>query len=203
MITTPSFSKERVRIRGYVTAEVSRLQKGYLTGSSRSRADISHLRRSIGKPLGSDPTILPLVVDAAAVESTLDVPTYAENAILGALSLYALHQQSQTRGMHVEGIRFGSALSHIRIDGGNERQGVVRRFDGVMTASTLPETLRKARGLVQLLKQAEQPLDYGLFAEDLYRLQSPYSAAGVRLRWGRDFYRTQSTHDSHNEGDKQ
>lgn len=201
-MTTTHVAGERARIRRYVTSQVIRLQTGYMAGSSRSRADVSHLRRSIGKPLGADPAILPLVMDPTDDVSMLDVPTRAEGAILGALALYALHQQSETRPMHAEGVRFGTALSRIRSDGGNERQGVVRRFAGVMTANSLPEVLTKARGLIQLLKQADQPLDYGLFADDLYRLQSPYSADGVRLRWGRDFYQTTLTHDSGNEGDK-
>lgn len=200
---TSSTKSERDRVHNHVLSQVTRLQAGYLAGTSRSRADVSHLRRAIGKPLGSDPAILPLVIDPSSRDSQLDQPTRGENAVLGALSLYALHQQSQTGPMHRVGVRFGQALSRIRMDGGNERQGVIRRFDALMTATSFSEVMSKARGLVQLLKQSDEGFDYALFSEDLYRIQSPYSADAVRLRWGRDIYRVPSDDNPNHEGDAQ
>ena len=46
------------------------------------------------------------------------------------------------------------------------------------------------RGLIQLLRSKEIPLDYVDLAGDLYEFQMPGGAARVRLRWGQDFYRT-------------
>ena len=46
-----------------------------------------------------------------------------------------------------------------------------------------------ARQLVQQLRAASIPLDYGLLAQQLYDLQNPYRADAVRLSWGRAFAR--------------
>ena len=44
------------------------------------------------------------------------------------------------------------------------------------------------RGLIQLLRAEEIPLDYVHLAENLYDFQNPDSRPGVRLEWGQDFY---------------
>ena len=51
------------------------------------------------------------------------------------------------------------------------------------------ELLHHARGLVQLLRVERQGFDYGIFADDLVRIQIPERRDDVRLRWGRAFYR--------------
>ncbi len=48
-----------------------------------------------------------------------------------------------------------------------------------------------ARGLVTQFRAAPIPLDYGQFAVDLLDWQDPTRRTGVRLRWGRDYYRAE------------
>lgn len=45
------------------------------------------------------------------------------------------------------------------------------------------------RGMVQLLRSQDIPLDYPALAEDLFWFQIPSQRAKVCLRWGQDFYR--------------
>ncbi len=178
--------------RAFVTAEVARIQAGYLRypQSSRSRADLARLRRGVGRDAGTVPEILSLTTNPDDARSIgHEGPTADEQAIHIALTLYAVHQQSQDRRMHEPGRRFGAALGAIRYVGGEESPGVVRRFQALGTATDLRELVAHARGLVTLLRSARQGFDYGLFARDLALLQDPAHADAVRLSWGRDFYR--------------
>ena len=179
----------------FVDGQVSRLQAGYLRRppSSRARADLARLRRVVGHEPGADIEILDLTTDPDAPRPTQDEPTVDERAIHVALTLYAVHQQSQERRMHVPGQSFGSALGRLRYVEGEENPGVVRRFQALGTATDFAEVAIHARALVTLLRGAGQGFDYGLLARDLVALQDPRRAQGVRLAWGRDFFRTRAT----------
>lgn len=179
--------------RAFVESTVVRLQSGYLRDhpTSESRASLAKLRRGLGHEFGTIPEALPLTVDPAGWNHALpDEPTADERAIHAALTLYALHQQSQSKRMHVPGVRFGQALGRVRYRDGAENPGVVRRFQALGTATSLTEVVVHARALITLLRGAGEGFDYGRFAADLVRLQDPVRAGSVRLDWGRDFYRT-------------
>ncbi len=179
----------------FVTAQITPIQAGYLRypQSSRSRAALAQLRRGVGRDPGTVPEMLSLTVNPDDRWARGDQPTADECAIHLALTLYAVHQQSQNRRMHVPGQSFGSALGRIRFTGGEENPGVLRRFQALGTAHDLREVAAHARALITLLRGAGQGFDYGRFARDLVRLQDPTRADGVRLAWGRDFYRVRAT----------
>ena len=44
------------------------------------------------------------------------------------------------------------------------------------------------RGMIQMLRAKDIPLDYPRLASDLYELQFLDRAPAVRLNWGRDFW---------------
>lgn len=176
--------------REFVTWQVAKLQREYLppVQSSWARASLAELRRSLTQPLGASPGVLALVVNPSA--PTTDGPETAdERAIVTALGLYAVHQQSQSAPMHVRGLGFGDAVGRIRLREGDEVRGVTRRFQALGTAQTWEELGHHARGLVQLLRDRGQGFDYGRFADDLVQFQHPARTDQVRLRWGRAFYR--------------
>jgi CRISPR system Cascade subunit CasB len=177
--------------RAFVDEKVTHIQNGYVRypQSAESRAALAKLRRGVGREPGTVAEVLPLTVNPDA-RSDQDGPTADERAIHAALTLYAVHQQSQDRRMHVPGTPFGAALGRIRFRDGEENPGVVRRFQALGTAGGFTESMAHARALITLLRGVGVGFDYGRFATDLVQLQDPARAAGVRLRWGRDFYRT-------------
>jgi CRISPR system Cascade subunit CasB len=61
------------------------------------------------------------------------------------------------------------------------------RFAALGTASDFHEISHYARQLITQLRAVSLPLDYGTLAKQLYCLQVPSLADGVRLAWGRDF----------------
>lgn len=174
----------------WVARQARRLQKQYLPPDQTpwSRAALAELRRSLGRPLGSSPTVLALVVNPSTTYRG-DDETHDERAIATALGLYATHQQSQSAPMHVPATSFGTAVGRIQFKGGDEVKGVTRRFHAFGTAQSWEELVHHARGLVQLLRDERQGFDYGRFAHDLAQFPHPHLQDAVRLRWGRDFYR--------------
>ena len=69
---------------------------------------------------------------------------------------------------------------------------VKRRFDAAATSNSMEEIAHHLRGLIQLLKSENIPLDYPKLTEDLYRFQFPEARDNVRLMWGREFYSMQA-----------
>lgn len=172
-----------------VDARVRKLQHGVLANQSASVAMLAHLRHAVGKPPGSVPAVWSVTLaDELAGPDAGDEPTAAETATHIALTLYAVHQQSASKPMHRRGYGLGRSVRELRHTD-SDTDPILRRFQAVGTAASLDELVHHTRGLVQLLRAAKIPLDYGLLADDLVHWQQDSAAARVRLQWGRDFYR--------------
>ena len=171
---------------------------------SSTRAALARLRRGIGKPPGSMPELWSITLDGLPepLKGISGGPTKGEWAVYTALTLFALHQQGKElkgRPMHREGEPLGASVRRlVRNDDDEER--VKRRFDAAATSDSPEEFSNHLRGVVQLLKAEDIPLDYSALAEDLYLFQIPEARDSVRLRWGRDFYRA-SNKDIENQTD--
>lgn len=172
----------------FVAHRVSRLQETFLAGSPAAQADLAKLRRAAGKRPGDIADVWELTLGGVPRYGHLvsDEPTPNEWACHIALTMYALHQRSRSARMHRPGVGLGAAVRGLRA---GDDSAVTRRFALVASASTLPEVAYHSRALVGSLRDADIGLDYGLLADQLVRLQMPDRGAGVRLAWGRDFYR--------------
>jgi CRISPR system Cascade subunit CasB len=173
----------------FVAGRVSSLQEGYLADTPSSVAALARLRRALTADPGANPEVW--------AETLKGMPhryigrdvhaTPHEHAAHAAFCLYALHQQGRGDRMHASGSGLGRVASRLARATGNEA-AVRRRFQALATATGLDETLNHARGLITQFRGENIPLDYGLLAVDLDRLQQPERADGVRLKWGRDYY---------------
>lgn len=157
------------------------------------RATLAELRRGVGKVPGSVPRLWSITFEGLPESLTRKggEPTYGEWAVHSALTLFALHQQGKDpilKCMSQDGASLGGALRKMSPTEEEERR-VKRRFDAAATADSLAECAHHLRGLVQLLKAEDLPLDYPEMAADLFRFQFPEGRDWVRLKWGRDFYR--------------
>ena len=170
---------------------------GWLLNSkneSATRAMLAKLRRGIGKPPGSMPDLWPFTLDGLpeSLGRKTGGPTKGEWAVHTALTLFALHQQGKDLGkscMHQEGATLGIS-THRLVERPEEEDRIKHRFDAVATSQAPEEFAHHLRGIIQLLRDKGIPLDYSVLTEDLYRFQFPEARDTVRLRWGRDFYRT-------------
>lgn len=195
---------ERGAVAHAVTSAIAHITRGGET--ARSRAALARLRQSIGRPIGSVPETWEFVIelpadltkyptsDPAAGQSGASA---AELAVNSALGLWALHQQSTSTPAHEHDARFGAAVRRLdqslrrQVNPDNPAQSPVqRRFTALVRSRTVAGVLVHARGLVSQMRDVRNggvSFDYGLFAEDLLRLQNPRTANRVRLDWGRAF----------------
>ncbi|HEY3685213.1 MAG TPA: type I-E CRISPR-associated protein Cse2/CasB [Streptosporangiaceae bacterium] len=195
-------------VRTTAGAYIARLQKGYLATPQRpvAVARLAQLRRGAGKLPVDVPglwglTGLDLFYDAAARDfPDQDLPSRtlerAETALFLAITLHALHQQSQhDAGMHRSGVGLGQAVRRL-MPPADIDEPLRRRFVRVGTAETLDTLAYRLREIVSLLRRGAKrptgrvpvPLDYALLAEQLYRYPDPDGARSVRAEWGRSFH---------------
>ncbi|MCD7100742.1 type I-E CRISPR-associated protein Cse2/CasB [Pseudoclavibacter sp. 13-3] len=187
----------------YIDRQVKKLAGGYLQDRSVSVSALARLRRNTGSEVGDDPSILEWTIadlpQRAPRGEAGNEPTVREEASHTALTLFAMHQQSvKDMSMHRLGVSFGQACGRLAAVQPEKIKGIQRRFDALQTATDWNETVRHARGLIQLLRGARIPLDYAALAQDLITLRDENRANGVRLRWGRDYLSAQrpSSHET-------
>ena len=195
-----SSQNPRYAVQTFVAGRIHGIQEDYLSPTRRSvgARKLAALRHAATKEPGSTPDTWGIEFESmpAQLAGRFDWPSVGEYAVHGALTLYAIHQQSQSAEMCVLGWEhnLGAAIRQM-IDGDPTRYESLqsgelpRRFAALVTAESFSEVMHYARQLVQQLRTASIPLDYGLLAQQLYDLQNPYRADTVRLSWGRAFAR--------------
>ncbi len=165
---------------------------------ARLRADpaaLAALRRGLGREPADSPEAWPWTLPLVGHDDRLGGGH--EAAVHHTLTLYALHQQSQTRSMHApEGGTLGRACGRLAAVHAS-REAVARRFLAAATADTTREVVVHLRGLITLLRQREIPLNYEQLHRDLRRWPWPDARSAVRHRWGRDFYQPRPTDPEH------
>lgn len=176
---------------------------------SQRRAELAKLRRGIGHRPGELPELWGAFLQDMP-EAFLEgkESSHAEWAVYLALTLYALHQQSnETVCMSQSGNTLGRAVRKLAEQQARAAgldwtaSSVLRRFNALATAEEITEISHHLRGIVQLLRNGDIPLDYPQLAADLYGLQCndprcPQVPANVRLQWGQDLYRNEQPESS-------
>jgi CRISPR system Cascade subunit CasB len=169
--------------------------------AGRAGADLAALRRGIGRSPGSVPAMWPFYTQINP-DGRATARYAAEHA---ALTLFAVHQQSQAACMHRNGVGLGTAVLRLRQHDQPRAAGpasatgpaapdwskehpVDRRFNSAATASDLIELVLHLRGLVTQLRDIAQPLDYTMLFDDLRVWDAPEGAARTRRRWGMQYF---------------
>lgn len=164
------------------------------------RAALANLRRGAGRTPGELPELWGSFLQEMSPEffSHNGDATAAEWAVYLALTLFALHQQSQDKSMCADGSGIGQVVRQLSNKQKEDPQesGAFKRFSALITSDSIEEVSHHLRGLIQLLRREGLPLDYPQLAFDLFELQFPDSAPRVKLRWGQDyFYQPNETQD--------
>ncbi|GAA1660122.1 hypothetical protein GCM10009830_01440 [Glycomyces endophyticus] len=182
----------------HVSGVVGRLQAGYLEKRPNSISSLARLRNSVnfapGAAKSAEAIWLPSELLGAEYVRP-DEPSHTETALHTAVTLFAVHQQSQAERMHRSGVTFAAAVQRLALGSSNE-DTVHRRFAAIGSAVDYSELVYHARGLVTQLRGEKIGFDYGLFADDLCTFQSRTSPASglsgaeyVRALWGREYWR--------------
>ena len=180
-------------VKACVTRQLRRLQ---VLPEPQRRAELAELRRGVGRQPGDLPAVWgALLADMPEQLQGSNGPSKAEWAVYTALTLFALHQQGEAGvSMNQPGRTLGGAVRQLaeKTAAGQDwtESSVLRRFNALATADSMPEVSHYLRGMVQLFRGNEPKLklDYPRLAVELYRFQLPDQAANVRLQWGRDLY---------------
>lgn len=170
------------------------------------RAALANLRRGVGRAPGELPELWGSFLQEMPPEffTQSGSATAAEWAVYLALTLFALHQQSQEKPMCAQGAGIGQAVRRLsnRQKEDPQESGAFKRFSALVTSNSIEEVSQHLRGLIQLLRSEGLPLDYPKLAFDLFELQFPDSAPRVKLRWGQDYFcQPQETQDGQEKED--
>ena len=188
-------------VKLYAAQQLHRLQA---LPDNQRRAELAKLRRGIGHAPGELPELWgSFLLGMPESFQGRSAPSAAEWAVYLALTLYAVHQQGNDRPMNCPGNTLGRAVRQLaeRNSAGQDwtEASVLRRFNALATADSMPEVSHHLRGMIQLLRREGIPLDYPQLAEDLYQYQFVDGAPNVRLRWGRDLYASPTEKTKENE----
>ena len=180
------------QLAAYVEERIDRILS--MPEGGPQRALLAELRRGVGKAPGELPALWGILLEDFKDEWMSDRggASREEWAAYIALTLFALHQQSRnTRAlpMHRRGQTLGRALRRMAGEDTDAQERILRRFRQLASAADIRGAAYHLRGLVQLLRAADIPMDYAALARDLYQYQSPEGMADVRLRWAQDFFR--------------
>lgn len=174
----------------YVAMRLARWQNR--KNEAATKGELAQLRRGIGKKPGELPELWGLLFEDLPenLMSKTAEASKIEWAVDITLSMYALHQQGSDIGspnVQNDKTSLGKAIGKL-VHNGDDKERVIRRFNIFATAADIQECAHYLRGLVQLLRSEDIPLNYPSLVRDLYAYQFSDGQAKIRLRWGRDFY---------------
>ncbi|WP_432066265.1 type I-E CRISPR-associated protein Cse2/CasB [Streptomyces sp. C10-9-1] len=199
MTTVTAPGAPRTRLARLAADHIAALQQGYVADRPHAVAALARLRRGAGREARQLPDLWALI-DTGPLHETPDGArplseselVRAEDALHVALTLYALHQQSRSAGMHQadrpdrrRGL--GAAVRRM-MKPGEIDDPVHKRLVRAGTAPDLATLAQRLRGIVVLLRREGIELDYALLAGQLYTWQWPGGADVVRREWGRSFH---------------
>lgn len=156
-------------VKACVTRQLRRLQ---VLPEPQRRAELAELRRGVGRQPGDLPALWgALLADMPEQLQGSNGPSKAEWAVYTALTLFALHQQGEAGvSMNQPGRTLGGAVRQLakKTAAGQDwtESSVLRRFNALATADSMPEVSHHLRGMIQLLRREGIPLDYPQLAED-------------------------------------
>ncbi|MEU0853482.1 type I-E CRISPR-associated protein Cse2/CasB [Streptomyces flaveolus] len=172
----------------------------FAPGSPAAGAELASLRSGTGREPGTVAAMWPFHRTRMATEwrnkGSLTRDLAAEHT---ALTLFARHQQTHDRRMHVTGNSPGTAaglLARKAADGSEGKAATAaleRRFGHLLTSADADELAMHLRSLVPLLNQAGAGLDYDLLRTALRTRDDPRrpdAASRFRQQWDRDFHTT-------------
>lgn len=179
-------------LQRFVVAKVMRLYHQKSNGVSAATAQLAQLRRGVGASSFQYPELLGIILEKEDGTEGIpeqyrgrgEQPSNAESAAYTALTLFALHQQSQNQPMHDAEVSFGNAVGKLV---GDTTTSMKKRFDSLLTAQTENARQHYLRSLITLLRSEGIAFDYGRFAVDYMRLLNPATRQKVMYRWNRDF----------------
>ncbi|EFQ49115.1 type I-E CRISPR-associated protein Cse2/CasB [Lactobacillus iners] len=169
--------------------------------TSSTRALFANIRNSINKSSSNNLDALAFVFNNMPEEyiGFGKELSYYEQAILTAIQMYALHQQSNEKSVlkieYNEGEKrqnLGDALSTLR---GSDNKSIDRRFNAMILSSNYLQLQNHLRQFIKLLKaKSDAKVDYASVADDLFWFLKNQKD-GVKIKWSRSYYKFRKVND--------
>ncbi|MEU5756729.1 type I-E CRISPR-associated protein Cse2/CasB [Streptomyces sp. NPDC047829] len=169
-------------------------------GSPDAGAQLAALRAGTGREPGTVAVMWPFhrtrMVSEWRNKGSLTRDLAAEHT---ALTLFARHQQTHDRRMHVTGNSPGTSVGLLARKAATDSEGkaataaLERRFGHLLTSTDADELAMHLRSFAPLLNRAGVGLDYDLLRIALRTWDDPrrpHAAGRFRQRWDRDFHAT-------------
>lgn len=183
-----------------VTAKILR-KINQTKDTSSTRALFANIRNSINKSSSNNLDALAFVFNNMPEEYIgfgKELSDY-EQAILTAIQMYALHQQSNEKSVlkieYNEGEKrqnLGDALSTLR---GSDNKSIDRRFNAMILSSNFLQLQNHLRQFIKLLKaKSDAKVDYASVADDLFWFLKNQKD-GVKIKWSRSYYKFRKVND--------
>ena len=161
----------------------------------RTRALLSNIRNSINKDNSNNTDALAFIFQNLSKEFiglSKELNDY-EKAILTAVQMYAMHQQSNAESVlkldYEDGERrqnLGDALSSLRTE---ESKSIDVRFNALVTARNFTQLQNHLRQMIKILKaKSDAKVDYASLADDLYWFLRSQKD-GIKIKWARSYYK--------------
>lgn len=166
--------------------------------TSSTRALLANIRNSINKSSSNSLDALAFVFNNMPEEYIgfgKELNDY-EQAILTAIQMYALHQQSNEKSVlkieYNEDENLGDALSTLR---GPDNKSIDRRFNAMILSSNFVQLQNHLRQFIKLLKaKSDAKVDYASVADDLFWFLKNQKD-GVKIKWSRSYYKFRKVND--------
>lgn len=169
--------------------------------TSSTRSLFANIRNSINKSSSNNLDALAFVFNNMPEEYIgfgKELSDY-EQAILTAIQMYALHQQSNEKSVlkieYNEGEKrqnLGDALSTLR---GSDNKSIDRRFNAMILSSNFLQLQNHLRQFIKLLKaKSDAKVDYASVADDLFWFLKNQKD-GVKIKWSRSYYKFRKVND--------
>jgi CRISPR system CASCADE complex protein casB len=169
--------------------------------TSSTRALFANIRNSINKSSSNNLDALAFVFNNMPEEYIgfgKELNDY-EQAILTAIQMYALHQQSNEKSVlkieYNEGEKrqnLGDALSTLR---GSDNKSIDRRFNAMILSSNFVQLQNHLRQFIKLLKaKSDVKVDYAGVADDLFWFLKNQKD-GVKIKWSQSYYKFRKVND--------
>lgn len=183
-----------------VTAKILR-KINQTKDTSSTRALFANIRNSINKSSSNNLDALAFVFNNMPEEYIgfgKELNDY-EQAILTAIQMYALHQQSNEKSVlkieYNEGEKrqnLGDALSTLR---GSDNKSIDRRLNAMILSSNYLQLQNHLRQFIKLLKaKSDAKVDYASVADDLFWFLKNQKD-GVKIKWSRSYYKFRKVND--------
>ena len=148
---------------------------------SNDTAALAQLRRGLGKNYDECVEIWQYITPMGNSNAK------QENALFYTFTLFAMHQQGQTKLVHQEGSDLGVACRNLTLDE-RSSQSLKNRFLNTARSDSQDELIQHLQGLISILRSKDIPLDYKDLYYAIYYWDDSLKRARKRRIWAHHFY---------------